>query len=282
MPDLEQLIDQWRRSMAQGMRGREDVLDELEDHLRAELERLAERGYEPEQAFRVAVVRLGGPSEITSEFAKVPAAMRWLPVPLTWLAGALASAWLLGPMLPRLASGGVSALLTVHRSAVTMGYIATLAVGFLAVCFLLARLWQGTTPGQTRTLRRAALALSALAAALTGLGVVLGVWCPHEKAGPFWGLEAHEVGGLAVLAWDVVLLAACALCRRRARLGAVMLLGLVGNALVILGWLGAALGAHHPHTLPAGSATAAALLLLQVAVACTALAPAGCLRGRRA
>jgi hypothetical protein len=71
MFNLEQAIAQWRRQMiACGINGL-DVLDELEWHLREEVERQMQSGMSAEQAFKVSVQRIGQAGSLKSEFAKV-------------------------------------------------------------------------------------------------------------------------------------------------------------------------------------------------------------------
>lgn len=118
--------------------GRGEVLDELEDHLRDEVEQLTRSG---------RFVLVGG----------------------TVLAAAMVM-----PLWPRLAAGGLTSLLATHMGLVMLGYVATLLVGFLAACYFVVRLFAGLSEGQARTLKRAALGLSGLAVTLTGVGIAFG------------------------------------------------------------------------------------------------------------
>jgi hypothetical protein len=281
MPDFERRIAEWRLAMAKHFHGREEVLDELESHLRDEVEHLIEGNGTPEQALWTAMSRLGRAEEIAKEFAKVPAPLApWLPVRLVWIGGAVGAAWLARPLTPRFASGGLDALLAVHRIAVMLGYLATLLVGSLAICFLLTRLFHDLNNGQIRSLKRSTAALSALAATLTGGGIAIGCFCPYEKHGWFWGLNAHEVGGLLILLWNIAML--LHILRRQRGGPAMMLPGILGNIVVLLGWFGAAFVEKNPHgPLAGGGVMIFVLLLSQLAVSCAAFAPAGCLRGKR-
>jgi hypothetical protein len=280
MRDVEWRIDQWRCSMARQLGGRVEVLEELEDHLRDEMDRLTEEGHPPERAAEVALARLGRPGDIAAEFAKVPPPTApWLPVRLMWAGGAILAVSMLRPLAPRFSAGGLDALLAAHMGAVMLGYVATLLVGFLAACFLLTRLFRDLSVGQAETLRRAVVKLAGAAVALTGLGMGLGIFCPYEKQGWFFGLDTREVGGFAILAWDIFMLACCALARRPSKLGTMMLLGIAGNVVVALGWLGAAAVERQLHGSPSNALPVIALVLGQLAIGGAALAPAGCLRG---
>jgi hypothetical protein len=71
MFNLEQAIADWRgRLAAAGVRTAE-VLDELEDHLRDEVEQQVRLGFSPEQAFANAVERIGQANTLEREFEKV-------------------------------------------------------------------------------------------------------------------------------------------------------------------------------------------------------------------
>jgi uncharacterized membrane protein len=78
----------------------------------------------------------------------------------------------------KLHGGGLNTLLALHRGTVTLSYLAALLVGFVAVSFLLTRLFRDPSAGQKEALKRAALLGSGLAVVLTGVGIVLGAWCP--------------------------------------------------------------------------------------------------------
>lgn len=74
MFNLEQAIQEWRRRMADcGIRAVE-ALDELEYHLRQDLEQRLGATADARQAFESAVQRLGGPKTLGQEFAKATAA----------------------------------------------------------------------------------------------------------------------------------------------------------------------------------------------------------------
>src|ERR1043166_9250687 len=74
MENLENKIAEWRKQMADGMDP--SALDELESHLRDDIENELRSGAAPQQAFATAVRRIGPASVIVSEFKKV-AKTRW-------------------------------------------------------------------------------------------------------------------------------------------------------------------------------------------------------------
>ena len=70
MFDLEQAIAEWRRQMlAEGLKTLE-VLDELESHLRVEIEQQMKAGTNSENAFHSAVQKVGQAHTLKNEFAK--------------------------------------------------------------------------------------------------------------------------------------------------------------------------------------------------------------------
>ena len=71
MFDLDQAIAEWRRQMAAGGVKAREVLDELESHLREEVEQQKLAGSSPEQAFELAVQQIGQAAALEGEFGKV-------------------------------------------------------------------------------------------------------------------------------------------------------------------------------------------------------------------
>ncbi len=71
MFDLETAISEWRkRLVATGLKSR-NALDELESHLRDDIEELVRSGKAVENAFELAVVRIGQSVVLAEEFSKV-------------------------------------------------------------------------------------------------------------------------------------------------------------------------------------------------------------------
>ena len=71
MRDLEERIGEWRQRMAAGGIKSPRVLDELESHLRDDVEEQRRLGSNIEQAFEIAVERLGQAAALECEFEKV-------------------------------------------------------------------------------------------------------------------------------------------------------------------------------------------------------------------
>jgi hypothetical protein len=239
--DLEQQIRQWRQAQAAALAGRAEVLDELESHLRDEVQRLVQTGQTPKHAWEAALRRLGEPRQLAAEFDKLPPRGRasWLPARVVLSAEVvlvIALACMLGLALRH---GKIRPLLASHVFAVTAGYTATFAVGLLGAWSILTRAMSGWDARRAQALRSAARKLTIAGLVLTAVGVALGCWWARENLGRYWDWDPREIGALGVLAW-YGLMVACLLVRPSAeRIG--MLLAVAGNVVVSLSWFGPAL-----------------------------------------
>jgi hypothetical protein len=74
MFDIETAIADWRRQMLAAGVKNPNVLEELESHLREDMELQMRTGLSAEQAFGIAVQRIGQPAALRDEFAKSSAA----------------------------------------------------------------------------------------------------------------------------------------------------------------------------------------------------------------
>ena len=79
MFNLEQAISDWRCQMSAGGIESRELLDELESHLRDEIERQICSGADEESAYRTAVASVGSATTLKAEFAKVAKADRRQP-----------------------------------------------------------------------------------------------------------------------------------------------------------------------------------------------------------
>ncbi|HEU4422469.1 MAG TPA: permease prefix domain 1-containing protein [Pilimelia sp.] len=75
--DLETQIAEWRAYMRRRRAVHDTDVDELEDHLRATVAELVEAGLRPEEAFLVAVKRMGSLDDLSREFARVHSDRLW-------------------------------------------------------------------------------------------------------------------------------------------------------------------------------------------------------------
>lgn len=71
MNNFEPKIADWRRQLIAAGIKRRDVLDELESHLREDIERRARSGAEAAQLFEKAVAQFGQPQSLKAEFDQI-------------------------------------------------------------------------------------------------------------------------------------------------------------------------------------------------------------------
>ena len=76
-PDVEALIARWRASVEQQRAVDAADADELEGHLRDQILELGESGLAPDEAFLIAVKRLGSTEALSSEFAQEHSDRLW-------------------------------------------------------------------------------------------------------------------------------------------------------------------------------------------------------------
>jgi hypothetical protein len=76
MFDLDQAIAEWRGQMLAAGIKTPVPLEELESHLREDVEQQVRSGVDPEQAFEAATRQMGRASELKSEFKKT-CGMKW-------------------------------------------------------------------------------------------------------------------------------------------------------------------------------------------------------------
>ena len=103
---------------------------------------------------------------------------------------------------------------------------------------------------------------------------------PDHGDGQVFDRDPREIGGLSIFLWNAAMLVGLRQSSRRG-LTAILALAMVGNAVVILGWLGGVALAKQQFALAGGWTTILTLAAAQIAVAALALAPARCLQPRR-
>src|SRR5687767_8999152 len=85
---LDSAIAEWRRQMAEAGVTTGEVLDELESHLRDELEEQLRLGKDAQEAFEAAALQIGQAKMLRHEFAKVGQGTQdWIRQTLLTLAG---------------------------------------------------------------------------------------------------------------------------------------------------------------------------------------------------
>ena len=283
MPDLESFLTQWRQRLSDARPLPPETLDELENHLRERIAELMRAGVAESDACQRAAAELGSADAIAGEFRKVYRAA-WLPAKIVagmGIAGTLVLAAFL--LVRAFTQPAADVLLAVHVFTVTVGYTATLLLGALGACFILQRARADFSPRHFESLGRITFIFATVATICTAIGVILaGFWAQREW-GRFWGWDAKEIGGLCAVIWMTGFFIAQAF--RWVTTRGLLVAGVIGSNVVLLAWFGSAL-ALGVHT--SGLPDFARLLLLFAALignfllAALGLAPAGCLRARKA
>src|SRR3954451_698475 len=127
MFDIDTQIQEWRRMVSAHFVDRGDVVDELEAHLRDDLDRRVRSGVSPEQAWADACAQLGEARQLAGEFAKV-SGRPWLPAWIAAIAVIAASLLVAVWMVIGLRNGRRGPLLASHIVSVTAGYVSVFAV----------------------------------------------------------------------------------------------------------------------------------------------------------
>ena len=275
MHNLQQLVAEWRKSMAELGVGRR-TLDDLENHLRETVNQLVRLGTSETEAFRSAVTQLGTPPMIASEFRKLNSST-WLPVKLAMGLGILLAVALAALLAMKFDGRGLTALLKIHVWTVTLGYVGTFLLGGIGICFVCQRCFSDFSQSRLEALKRTSFTFSSLAAMLTAVGIGLAMLWAKAAWGRYWAWDPKETGALCILAWLIF----STVIHRWRRLSArvVVMLSLIGNVVVGLGWFGANLVGAGLHNYGAKS-----LLMLAVVVASSlvffvlGLTPTGWLR----
>ncbi len=143
MFDLEQAITDWKSGFENSDSVSREHLQELELHLRDTVPTLVDNGLADDEAFLVATRRLGHPTALEREFAKVNGSLLWRKRVLWMLCGYVgigACSTLLGGLSS--AGAGVATLAGASGRASGMTSVAMLAVGWVV---FLALLYVGAT-----------------------------------------------------------------------------------------------------------------------------------------
>lgn len=246
MRDFEKQNADWRRSITKALPHRSEAFDELEAHLRDEIDTLIRSGTSPEQAFDLAVCKLGQPSAIDAEFDKLEQLRRprWKPATLArWACVAIALLTLLF-LVPRIGQGRMTLLLASHVLSVTIGYSTMFVIGGLAIYYVLAEGFRRTGPSQRYALGRTILQLGTISAVLTSVGIVLGMIWAKQNWGRYWAWDVKETGGAVVLLCALITVGLARF--KPASYRALVPMAIIGNIGTAWGWFGANAGTAFP------------------------------------
>ena len=138
MSDVEKQIEQWRNGLGTSETFGTGDLDELEGHLREEMERLTSFGLSETEAFLVARQRLGTAEALEAEYAKINTDRRAL-LHLSWMAAGLLVYILAAHLAVAISEGGILAALLLHVGPAALAWIGVaIKVAAMAVLLLLA------------------------------------------------------------------------------------------------------------------------------------------------
>lgn len=283
MPNLETFLAQWRQALSAARHLTPETVDELENHLRERIAELMRSGLTEADACQRAAADLGSMEAIAGEFGKLDRAA-WLPAKIVAGMG-IAIALVLAALLAvrSFTQPATDALLSVHVFTVTLGYTATLLLGVLGACFVLQRALGEFSPRSLMPVGRMTLIFGTVAAICTATAVILGGFWAQREWGRFWGWDAKEIGGLCAVIWMTGFLIAHAF--RRVTTRGLLVASMIGSNVVFLAWFGPALAPSglHAYGLPAfAHVLVIAALVGNLLLALLGLAPAGCLRARKA
>lgn len=278
MPNTESFLNQWRATMSSAPNVTPEMLDELESHLRERIEQIIQSGVPEKEACERAATELGSSPAIAAEFRKLEAPS-WLPVKIAVGIGiAIALAVAFRPF----ARPGGGVLLGVHVFTITVGYTTALLLGALGFCFALQRAWSGFSPLRLSSLSRVTFTFATVSTICTAIGIILGMIWSQREWGRLWGWDAKETGAFCIVLWMTGFL--CAHRFRWVTTRGLLVASIFGSNIVLLGWFASnlptvlhAYGFPHPAWLLLTAALVANVITMLIG-----LAPAGCLRARRA
>jgi hypothetical protein len=277
---LEKAISEWR----QGMRGRlsEETIDELESHLREAVAELVRSGLTEERAFERATKELGSMSGLAREFGKMNQGL-WLPIKFAIAVELLGVTAGVITLLLNVDSPGMKFLLASHVVLVVLGYSTTFLIGALGICYVGQRSFSGFPRVRMRALTRATFAFGCVGAIATIAAVVLGSFWANAAWGRYWGWDIKEVGGLAVMLWQLTFVAANWFVQSNAQKEQVLLLmSTFGNVVVAMAWFGSNLLSGTSGVETAGWVALVIAVAVNCAVFVAGVAPPGWVRRFRA
>lgn len=275
MHNLETSIAEWRKAMLAAPGASPETVDELEGHLRENVQQLVRSGVAEPEAFQRAVAQLGAARAVMSEFQKLEHST-WLPVKVVTGIGLIVAIGAAVVLLAKLDVPARQLLLAAHAFTVTLGYSATFLAGGLGICFVAQRSFSDFSPFRIDSLRRVSFLLGSMAASFTIIGVVLGMIWAKAAWGRYWAWDAKEVGGFSMIVWQICFLLAHRFPQQTGH--GVLVMSVLGNIVVGLAWFGVnrIAGPTPPGTLFWSLILAA--VVFNVALFLAGLAPAGWLR----
>jgi hypothetical protein len=241
MFDLGPSITDWRRQMLAAGIKTPVPLEELESHLREDIDRLQSSGVPDAQAFEVAVSRLGKSGSMQTEFKKVgraPSDFATL-ASLVWIGAMILFALMLSG---RLFSGKLGFLLFAHIFSLTAGYLAVFLTGAFGMGYVCCRWFRTLSPVRQQSLSRAGFRFSRLSAGLVIAGLLLGMFWSAENRGRYLTGDPREIGALCTAVWLIAVWLIQQFGQVSNRITMPLCIG--SSMMVSLAWFGAGALAH--------------------------------------
>jgi hypothetical protein len=180
MPDLEKQIGQWKASLKIVLGDSDEIVDELESHLREEINRQILAGRSVEEAFATAQAKLGQPADLAAEYARAAAPAIWLPISIGIPLAILLPVFIFWPeIVQSFATRNVDLGL---NAAMRSSYITViLYTAFVGICYIIARLIRPMSLGQLKSLRRSLVVSNA---AISLLSLIIFLYALREASPP--------------------------------------------------------------------------------------------------
>jgi hypothetical protein len=241
MFNLEKSIAEWRAQLLAAGVKNPLPLEELENHLREDINHLIASGQTEATAFQIAVARVGNPTSVGSEFKKTSPGLS-MPFVIGSLVWAALTVAFMAAMAGRWAEGKLNLLLAAHISSLTMGYVTAFLAGGFGI-YGVCRPWRSAaSTDDLQALNRAIYLFTLVSAVLVVVGFVLGMIWSSQNRGSFWTSGPREIGPLCAGVW----LAAVTLAQWLGQINSrnVIRCSIAGNMIVALAWFGAWALAH--------------------------------------
>ncbi len=206
MFDLNRQIDLWKRAFWAKGTCSTDELEELESHLREQIEAMMAAGVSPEEAFAQSISRLGDPHAVCREFAKNEFKGDWLAIRAGNAMVALVG---VAAVVVGIAVGieKQDELLAAHTGSITFAYLVPfLLAGVGSYAIVRTALVKSAQPRFRDRFAAQCKILLGATALLTATGAILGGFWAERHLGRFWGWDLKETGALAVVLCALVLL----------------------------------------------------------------------------
>jgi hypothetical protein len=241
MFNLESEIKAWRRHIQSFCRGDRGALDELEDHLREEISTLTRAGRSEQDAWSLALAKLGDPETLRSEFAKIdrlPAFDRFAFGAMLGIAAIMVAVFVI-LLIARGQRIVDQPVLTIHVATITLGYSTGIFAAALASYNALRTYFANTNiPALNSVTLRMVRIASIAAATLTLFGFAFGaIWALREWGKPFT-MDPREIGALAIFASFIA--ASVATVRNALPARVSLTIAIAAGATVVIAGFGAA------------------------------------------